>query len=87
MEKPANDAAQKYSLEVQASSLFGFLKQTFSQMPRTVQVIGWLVILMLFAFLVLYPLLGITYLQGKIVPLSEDRNAKSLVKGVRVSKR
>ncbi|HKO90664.1 MAG TPA: tetratricopeptide repeat protein [Polyangiaceae bacterium] len=71
---------------VQASTLFDFLRKTFPQMPRAVQVVGWLVILFLFVLLVLYPLVGVTYLQGKIVPLSDDKNSKALVRGIRVSK-
>jgi tetratricopeptide (TPR) repeat protein len=72
-------------VDVSASSIFDFLKQTFGQMPRAVQVIGWLVFLLLFTFLVLYPLLGVTYVQGKIVPLSDDKTPRSLVGGVRVA--
>ena len=56
--------------EAQANSIFAFLKLTFFKMPRYIQIVGWLVFLALFVFLVLYPLLGITYYQGKVTKLS-----------------
>src|SRR6266498_4552625 len=61
-----------YVVEAQAATLFAFLKQTFFQMPLLVQVTGWLVFLALFVFLVLYPILGITYFQGKIISLADE---------------
>jgi hypothetical protein len=62
----------KYAVNVEASNLFKFLTATFAQMPRPVQVIGWLVFLLLFVYLVLYPMLGVTYYEGKIKRLALD---------------
>lgn len=56
--------------EAQASSIFSFLRVTFSQMPRPVQVIGWLILLLVFVILVLHPLLGVTYFEGRVTTLA-----------------
>ena len=79
----------KYSVDAQATNIFGFLKQTFFKMPRPVQVIGWLVFLLLFVFLVLHPILGITYFQGKVVSFKLDKDGKPVTymeRGLRVHK-
>jgi tetratricopeptide (TPR) repeat protein len=79
----------KYSIEAQATSLFDFLRQTFLKMPRPVQVVGWLVFLLLFVFLVLYPIIGITYFNGKIVMLKRGQDGQSIMgvePGLRISK-
>src|SRR5215813_2049072 len=68
----------KYSVHADAANLFAFLKDSFFKMPRFVQVIGWMVFLFLFVFLVLYPLLGITYYEGHIVSLGIDQHKKPL---------
>ena len=67
----------KPRFEAQANSIFGFLKETFFKMPTYIQVVGWLVFLALFVFLVLYPLLGITYYQGKVTNLSLNSDGKA----------
>lgn len=74
----ASPAPQKvpYSLHTDASSLFRFLKDTFFKMPKAVQVFGWIVFLLLFVFLVLYPLLGITYYEGRVVSLTIGQDKK-----------
>lgn len=76
----------RYSLQTQADSIFGFLRQTFNQMPRSVQVFGWLVFLFLFVLLILYPLFGITYFQGKVIVLAIDEEARPSARGLRVVK-
>jgi tetratricopeptide (TPR) repeat protein len=63
----------KYSVHSEAASLFKFLTGTFFQMPKPVQVLGWLVFLVLFVYLVLYPILGITYYEGQVETLSFDQ--------------
>jgi tetratricopeptide (TPR) repeat protein len=63
----------KYSVHAEATNLFKFLTGTFFQMPKPVQVLGWLVFLMLFLYLVLYPILGITYYEGQVETLSFDQ--------------
>jgi Tfp pilus assembly protein PilF len=62
----------KYAAE--ADSLFAFLRQTFLQMPRWVQVCGWFVFLFLFVFLVLYPLIGVTYVQGQVIKIDQGQD-------------
>jgi hypothetical protein len=69
---PARPKPVKYSVHTDATSLFKFLTSTFSQMPKSVQIIGWFVFLLLFVYLVLYPMLGITYYEGKIMLWSLD---------------
>lgn len=66
----------RYSIDAQAASLFKFLTTTFFQMPKTVQVVGWCVFLLLFVYLVLYPILGITYYEGRVETLSLDQRLK-----------
>ena len=76
-----------YSYEAQAKSLFDFLKKTFFQMPKGIQILGWLVFLFLFVFLVLYPLLGISYFQGKVVRITQNENGERTMyaeKGLRI---
>jgi hypothetical protein len=67
-----SSARPKYSLEAQADNVFAFLTKTFFQMPRPVQVVGWLVLLLLFVYLVLYPTLGVTYFQGKVFRVTKS---------------
>jgi tetratricopeptide (TPR) repeat protein len=69
---PARPKPVKYSVHTDATNLFKFLTSTFSQMPKSVQIIGWFVFLLLFVYLVLYPMLGITYYEGKIMLWSLD---------------
>jgi tetratricopeptide (TPR) repeat protein len=79
----------KYAIEAQATTLFAFLRQTFSRMPRSVQVIGWLVLLLLFVFLVLYPIIGITYFHVKVITLKRDQQGQAIQtkeQGLRVHK-
>ncbi len=78
---PAKQSAARYSLHSEAASLFRFLTGTFFQMPKPIQVVGWLVFLLLFVYLVLYPILGITYYEGQLETLSFDQQ------GNRVSSR
>jgi tetratricopeptide (TPR) repeat protein len=49
--------------------IFKFLRDTFNQMPMPVRVFGWVTLLFLFLILVLHPVLGITYFQGKVTVL------------------
>ncbi len=85
---PAEGKA-KYAIEAQAANLFAFLRQTFSQMPRSVQVVGWLVMLLLFVFLVLHPIIGITYFSGKVVTFKRDKEGHTIMateRGLRIHK-
>ena len=68
----AKQRAVRYAVHTEAASLFKFLTATFSQMPRPVQVVGWFVFLLLFVYLVLSPVVGITYYEGRIMQLSFD---------------
>jgi len=61
---------QSSAYEARADSIFSFLQKTFSQMPKTVQVIGWLILLLLFVFIVLHPIIGITYFEGRVTTLT-----------------
>src|SRR5262245_44460296 len=72
-------SSTKYTIEAQAATLFTFLKDTFAKMPMPVQVIGWLVLLLLFVFLVLYPLVGITYYHGKVITLKRNPENKPVM--------
>lgn len=87
---PARQREPRYAVQVQATTIFKFLSSTFFQMPRPVQVIGWIVFLLLFIYLVLSPALGITYYQGKIEQLAFDhktgRPTYSTISGLTVTK-
>ena len=63
--------------EARADSIFSFLRDTFSQMPKPIQVIGWLILLFLFVFLVLHPIIGITYFEGRVTTLTRNESPAS----------
>jgi Tfp pilus assembly protein PilF len=62
----------RYSVHTDAATVFKFLSGTFFQMPKPVQVIAYFVFLFLFVYLVLNPILGITYYEGTVVTLGFD---------------
>src|SRR5262245_35687443 len=61
---PARRSSEVFG--AQADALFKFLRETFAQMPRPVQVVAYLSFLALFVLLMLYPLFGITYFQAHV---------------------
>jgi tetratricopeptide (TPR) repeat protein len=89
MSAPARDPLPRYSVHADATNIFAFLKDSFFKMPRPVQVIGWLVFLLLFVFLVLYPLLGITYYEGRVVYITigqEKKPQMAAAPGIKIQK-
>lgn len=73
---PTRSIQTKYSAHSESANLFKFLTGTFFQMPKPIQIIGWISFLLLFVYLVLYPMLGITYYEGKVVTISFDEQHK-----------
>jgi Tfp pilus assembly protein PilF len=75
----ASSRAPRYTVHAEAAGIFAFLKTTFFQMPKSVQVIGWFVFLFLFVFLVLYQALGVAYFSGEVRELTTNSTGEQVV--------